>query len=492
LTQESAWEEITKNHAYTYDDTRGTQWNTPQCSERGNRLTAVDNQTNTFDDNGNMTSDGVYAYTYDSANRLSGVNKEGTAISYSYNGLGDRTKQTINGSEKSFVLDLNSGLTQVLAYDTETYIYGLDRLGYEKVDEDYEYLPDALGSVRQVVKTSGANVGLTLAQSYDPYGNVLSTNGETASYGFTGEWQDSSTNGLVYLRARTYNPETGTFLSKDPWDGDANTPMSYTKWAYTYGNPVNYTDPSGMISSDKDEVKKAEELVNSLQNTYNVNIKVDWGMKQYAIPVPQPGDNKEECNWEPGNWSLDELRRVYDQVTIMAKGMGGNNQFIKKTGGISISQDKTGNAAGLTWPHRIVYTDADSSFTYWTVMHELAHAWDANYNWNLSKELEKFTGGYTNKTLSNIKTTLNLCDTDHRYPGCNIAGYYYGGKAPKGSDVNFNREEDFAESVTSYFYEEEAENMVRRYKGTEYEKNLYYIDYSQTSRWKFVDTLLNK
>jgi RHS repeat-associated protein len=227
--QESAFNTVTNNHTYTYDN--------------ANRLTAVDNQDYTFDENGNMTSDGVYTYSYDSANRLTGVNKEGTAISYSYNGQGDRVQQTVNGVVKNFTLDLNSGLPQVLAYDTETYIYGLDRLGYEKNSEDYQYLADALGSVRQVVKASGAYVGLTLSQSYDPYGNVLSTNGETSSYGFTGEWTDST--GMVYLRARTYNPVAGTFLSKDPWSGDANSPMSYNKWMYGYGNPVKYTDPSG-------------------------------------------------------------------------------------------------------------------------------------------------------------------------------------------------------------------------------------------------------
>lgn len=38
-------------------------------------------------------------------------------------------------------------------------------------------------------------------------------------------------------------------MSRDTWNGDANLPMSYNRWAYTNGNPVNYTDPSGMSSS---------------------------------------------------------------------------------------------------------------------------------------------------------------------------------------------------------------------------------------------------
>ncbi len=77
----------------------------------------------------------------------------------------------------------------------------------------YEYsLTDALGSVRQLVDENGT---LTCTQAYQPYGESLSSEGSgTSNYGFTGEWTDGS--GLQYLRARYYDPETGTFLSRDP------------------------------------------------------------------------------------------------------------------------------------------------------------------------------------------------------------------------------------------------------------------------------------
>jgi hypothetical protein len=58
---------------------------------------------------------------------------------------------------------------------------------------------DALGSVRQLADGAGS---ITLARSYKPYGEPLSSQGAGAtSYAFTGEWQDSYT-GLTYLRAR--------------------------------------------------------------------------------------------------------------------------------------------------------------------------------------------------------------------------------------------------------------------------------------------------
>lgn len=64
--------------------------------DNANRLTAVDEQTYTFDDNGNLLSDGEYTYTYDAANRLVGVSKTDTSVSYAYNGNGDRLQQTVS------------------------------------------------------------------------------------------------------------------------------------------------------------------------------------------------------------------------------------------------------------------------------------------------------------------------------------------------------------------------------------------------------------
>ncbi len=101
---------------------------------------------------GNLLSDGEYTYTFDSANRLTGVTKAEPVVSYRYNGNGDRLQQTVDGTTSNYTLDLNSGLTQVLAYGDETYLYGLDRLGYSKNESMYTFLPDAL-----VAERSGAS-----------------------------------------------------------------------------------------------------------------------------------------------------------------------------------------------------------------------------------------------------------------------------------------------------------------------------------------------
>ncbi|MEP7284973.1 MAG: RHS repeat-associated core domain-containing protein [Chloroflexota bacterium] len=57
-------------------------------------------------------------------------------------------------------------------------------------------------------------------------------------------------NSLVYLNARYLDPATGTFLTRDPFEGVADNSMSRNPYSYTGGNPVNRTDRSGQCFWD--------------------------------------------------------------------------------------------------------------------------------------------------------------------------------------------------------------------------------------------------
>ncbi len=117
--------------------------------------------------------------------RLTGVNGPTITASYGYNGLGDRLQQTVNGTGNAYALDLAGGLTQVLSDGTRTYLYGSGRIAqYTGMTAEY-FLGDALGSVRQLADASG---NVTLAKSYEPYGEVIgSASTSNASYGRRGE-----------------------------------------------------------------------------------------------------------------------------------------------------------------------------------------------------------------------------------------------------------------------------------------------------------------
>ncbi len=83
---------------------------------------------------------------------------------------------------------------------------------------------------------------------YGPSGETLAAEGERPStLRYTGEQTDTDT-GLVYLRARWYDPSTGRFTTRDPFPGLATLPQTLNPYVYVNNNPINLTDPTGKIA----------------------------------------------------------------------------------------------------------------------------------------------------------------------------------------------------------------------------------------------------
>ena len=74
-----------------------------------------------YDDRGNMLTEhrpevgGNWTYTFDSQNRLTHAYDGTNNFYYEYDGDGHRVKQTVNSIVTGFVVDLNGGLSQVVA-----------------------------------------------------------------------------------------------------------------------------------------------------------------------------------------------------------------------------------------------------------------------------------------------------------------------------------------------------------------------------------------
>jgi RHS repeat-associated protein len=267
-TQQKSVLGFVTNDTYIYDD--------------ANRLTSLNGVTYTWDNNGNLLNDGVNTYTYDFANRLKTLTGQGNTVTYTYNGLGDRLRETVNGNPTTFTMDLNTGLTQALSDGTNTYIYGLGRIAQVNSNGTEYFLNDALNSVRQMTDASGE---ITYARAYDPYSVVASTSGSSQSaYAFAGESYGDSTQ-LLYLRARYYASGMGRFLTRDTWEGDANNPLSLKKWNYVSGNPINKTDPTGLCEESADEACWAlyNEIIRWRPDLANANIFI--GQYEGGLPL---------------------------------------------------------------------------------------------------------------------------------------------------------------------------------------------------------------
>jgi RHS repeat-associated protein len=315
--------------------------------------------------------------------------KETDNFIYSYNGLGDRLKQTENSAIQNYTLDLDAGLTQILRDGKSSYFYGIGRIGEEQQGTSYYYIDDVLDSVRQIVGDDGVVI---LAQTYEPFGNVMiRSNTYVSTFQFTGEIQDET--GLIYLRQRYYSPTEGKFVSRDIWDQEPTQPISYNAWLYGWSNPIRYRDPSGLITQA--EAPRAQEIVESLVRIYGIGITQDWGWRYVPTTNPYAYTNLNTCPkyWVEGNWrSLSELERVKESIEDIAPGKMSINTFQLPFQRVEISRTSVevlfGNEVRSFAPPGILATvlgdvvlgnyafDHGAEFARFTAVHELGHVWD--------------------------------------------------------------------------------------------------------------------
>ena len=104
-----------------------------------------------------------------------------------------------------------------------------------------EYLhADALGSITQ--STAGGSV--LASTDYDAWGNASQSGSSRNKFGYTGHQPDGET-GLIYFKARYYDPTLGRFIGEDPMEGEASLPLSWRSYLYANGNPLIYIDKDG-------------------------------------------------------------------------------------------------------------------------------------------------------------------------------------------------------------------------------------------------------
>ncbi len=117
----------------------------------------------------------------------------------------------------------------------------------------YFYHQDGLGSVVALTVPTG----IFQTQLFDAWGSRVTSGGAIPQYGYTGREPDE--NGLIYYRARHYDPTIGRFLQRDPIGFEGGLNM----YAYVSNNPVNKIDPSGNV----DIIYSAGSLTPTIENS---------------------------------------------------------------------------------------------------------------------------------------------------------------------------------------------------------------------------------
>jgi len=171
-------------------------------------------------------------------------------VDFSYTGDGVRVGKTVDGNVTAYVQDLGAPLPVVLVETANgqdmRYLCGLDLLAQTRPDATRRwYHADALGSTRVLTEVGGTAVA---GYDYDAFGAVRGqTDGGDNPFSFTGEQLDTEL-GLVYLRARYYDPEIGRFTSRDQFIALWTKTSALNPYSYAANGPTVGSDPGGLLT----------------------------------------------------------------------------------------------------------------------------------------------------------------------------------------------------------------------------------------------------
>ena len=236
----------------------------------------------TWDNNGNLLSDGTNIYTWNGKNELVRVISAGVDVSYGYDGDGLRISRTDNltGVATYYIWDTENptGYPQVIE-EVENNVV-VKRYGYghylEIIDilngttyERFYVVRDGTTSVRMLLDSTG-NIAATY--DYEAFGDIISQTNSNAlaianTFGYDSEYKDPTT-GLIYLRARWYKPSDGRFVSRDKWEGDKSKPITNNKYIAFNSNSLTYIDPRGTYASG---ILGASQVASRLLKGYIIN-----------------------------------------------------------------------------------------------------------------------------------------------------------------------------------------------------------------------------
>jgi RHS repeat-associated protein len=115
---------------------------------------------------------------------------------------------------------------------------------------------------------------------------------DTNPFRFNGEYWDWERD-EYYLRARSYNPNTGRFTQADPFWNNENqqdSPLAILQaanlYVYTVNNPVKWRDPSGLFVSGALSLISGGLLAGSIANNIASNITSSSGGAGFANSGP--------------------------------------------------------------------------------------------------------------------------------------------------------------------------------------------------------------
>lgn len=205
-----------------------------------------------FDVAGNVTSRTVGGvsefWVWDSSGRLGSLTRGSQVTGYVYSADGSQlVRRDPDGSRTLFLADgsqlrVDGGVSSGLRF--------LSFAGRSLLQQDsggrWILYQDQTGS--SMVLHNAVSIQVFVRRTLDPFGNQLGGLLGAASWPNRNGFLDkphSSLTGITDIGARKYDPGIGRFMSVDPIL-DVAQPGTLNGYSYTSGDPINYSDPTGL------------------------------------------------------------------------------------------------------------------------------------------------------------------------------------------------------------------------------------------------------
>lgn len=213
---------------------------------RGNRLTL---------ESDNIIMESKANYDYNGLNQLKSVEKNDNYATYTYYGDGLRATKTVNKNKVRYVY-VDGKIVEELQLDEKGDVVGLNarniwgnELLYRKDFQNnrggyYNY-----NGHGDVISIDDENREPIKSYEYDIWGNSTEVSSDPNKpfnnpFKYAGEVEDEES-GLIFLRARYYDPSSGRFITEDTYEGQITNPLSLNLYTYVLNNPLSYVDPTG-------------------------------------------------------------------------------------------------------------------------------------------------------------------------------------------------------------------------------------------------------
>ncbi len=190
--------------------------------------------------------------TWDGRGALVAVADNGVEVGrYDYDADGLRVKRRTAAENVEYVLDDTHVIQETDANVLEhpayrRYHYGAEPLMVVDGARARFIGTDALGSPTDLTGTTGQVEAKRQYDAWGRYRNGTAPGAGEAKLGFTGHQFDPET-GLVYARARYYDPEIGRFISRDTFEMPVEGAPHLHRFIYGENRPTVYVDESGHV-----------------------------------------------------------------------------------------------------------------------------------------------------------------------------------------------------------------------------------------------------